>query len=177
MNINVERWPLIAIILSVAFAIILIIILCLFGQRPDAIIKAFTSTSDWTLSQMYSPPPVYYDAHYLCTVSLKGHRKLVKPIRYGIRRNQKIVVNRQLCIANAFEQLIEEKTPRFHKAIRYIYDKYGYPLSKHINTPLQADVTYIFMKPLEYIFLIILYLFDKEPENRIAKQYLPKIEE
>ena len=102
---------------------------------------------------------------------------LVKPIRYGIRRNQKIVVNRQLCIANAFEQLIEEKTPRFHKAIRYIYDKYGYPLSKHINTPLQADVTYIFMKPLEYIFLIILYLFDKEPENRIAKQYLPKIEE
>ena len=177
MNINVERWPLIAIILSVPFAIILIIILCLFGQRPDAIIKAFTSTSDWTLSQMYSPPPVYYDAHYLCTVSLKGHRKLVKPIRYGIRRNQKIVVNRQLCIANAFEQLIEEKTPRFHKAIRYIYDKYGYPLSKHINTPLQADVTYIFMKPLEYIFLIILYLFDKEPENRIAKQYLPKIEE
>lgn len=176
MKIDVEKWPIVAIVFAVPFAIILIMILCLFGQRPDAIIKAFTSTSDWTLSQMYSPPPVYYDAHYLCTVSLKGHRKLVKPIRYGIRRNQKIVVNRQLCVANAFEQLIEEKTPKFHKAIRYIYDKYGYPLSKHINTPLQADITYILMKPLEYIFLIVLYLFDKEPENRIAKQYLPKID-
>lgn len=174
IKIDLEKWPFLAILFSVPLALCLIVILCLCGQRPDAVIKAFTSTSDWRLSQMYSPPPVYYDAHYLCTVSLRGHKNVVKPLRYGIRRNQKIVVNRQLCIANAFEQVIEEKTPRFHKFIRYIYDKYGYPISKHINTPLQADVTYILMKPLEYIFLIVLYLVDKKPENRIAKQYLPK---
>ena len=36
------------------------------------------------------------------------------------------MVNRQLCIANAFEDLIQEKTPRFHHFVRYIYDKYGY---------------------------------------------------
>lgn len=175
MKIDVEKWPIIAIVAAIPLAIVLIIILVLLGQRPDEIVKAFTETSDWTLSQQYSPPPVYYDAHYLCTVSLKGHKDLVKPLRYGIRRNQKIVVNRQLCVANAFEQLIQERTPRFHHFIRYIYDKYGYPLSKHINTPFQADVTYILMKPLEYIFVIVLYLFDKNPENRIAMQYLPKI--
>lgn len=28
------------------------------------------------------------------------------------------------------------------------------------------------MKPLEIFFLIILYTFDKKPENRIASQYL-----
>ncbi|MCC6290269.1 MAG: hypothetical protein IT249_20515 [Chitinophagaceae bacterium] len=28
------------------------------------------------------------------------------------------------------------------------------------------------MKPLEWIFLLVLYTFDKSPENRIAKQYL-----
>ena len=27
------------------------------------------------------------------------------------------------------------------------------------------------MKPLEWIFLIFLYLFDQKPENRIAIQY------
>lgn len=78
-------------------------ILCLFGQKPDSVILAFTKTSDWVLSTEIAPPPVEIDTHYLCTVSLQGHRELVKPIRYGIRRGNRIVVNRQLCVANAFE--------------------------------------------------------------------------
>lgn len=171
---NISAWPILAVILAIPLSAILICILVLFGQRPDEAIQAFLETSDWTLSQKISPPPIEYDAHYLCTVSLRGHRKLVKPIRFGIRRGNKIVVNRQLCIANAFEGLIQEKTPKFHHFIRYIYDKYGYPLSKHINTAVQADITYILMKPLEWIFLIVLYLFDKNPENRIATQYIGK---
>jgi hypothetical protein len=28
------------------------------------------------------------------------------------------------------------------------------------------------MKPLEWIFLLVLYLADREPETRIAQQYL-----
>ena len=152
---------------------ILAIILCLFGQQPDGIILGFTQTSDWILSQQIAPPPVAEDTHYLCTVSLRGHRKLVRPIRYGIRRGEKIVVNRQLCVANAFEQLIMEKTPRFHKRVRHFYDTYGYPVSRHINSAWSADITYIIMKPLEWIFLIVLYFFDEKPENRIASQYLP----
>ena len=169
---DVDNWPIFAVILAIPLFAILICILMLFGQRPDEAIKAFLETSDWTLSQKISPPPVTYDAHYLCTVSLKGHKQIVKPTRMGIRRGEKIVVNRQLCIANAFEDLIKEKIPRFHHFIRYIYDKYGYPLSKHINTAVQADITYILMKPLEWIFLITLYLFDKKPENRINLQYI-----
>ena len=125
---NIDNWPIIGIIFSIPLTAILICILVLFGQRPDEAIRAFLETSDWNLSQMVSPPSVTYDAHYLCTVSLRGHRKLVKPTRMGIRRGEKIVVNRQLCIANAFEDLIQEKTPKFHKFVRYIYDKYGFPL-------------------------------------------------
>ena len=172
---NIDNWPIISVILVLPIACILICILMLFGQRPDEIIKAFLETSDWTLSTKVSPPPITYDAHYLCTVSLKGHKKIVKPIRMGIRRGEKIVVNRQLCVANAFEDLIQEKMPKFHHFIRHIYDKYGYPLSKHINTKLQADITYILMKPLEWLFLAVLYLFDKKPENRIATQYIGNI--
>lgn len=171
---DIDNWTIIAIIFSIPLIAILVCILVLFGQRPDEAIKAFLETSDWTLSTKISPPSVTYDAHYLCTVSLRGHKNIVKPIRMGIRRGEKIVVNRQLCVANAFEDLIQERIPKFHHFVRYIYDKYGYPLSKHINTAFQADITYILMKPLEWIFLLVLYIFDVQPENRIATQYIGK---
>lgn len=161
----------VAALLPVLF--LLVIILVLFGQQPDSFILVFTKTSDWILSKEIAPPPVAYDTHYLCTVSLRGHRKLVKPIRYGMRRGEKIVVNRQLCVANAFEQLLEERTPRFHRAVRNFYDTYGYPVSKHIKSAWSADITYLIMKPLEWIFLVVLYLFDEKPEDRICRQYLP----
>lgn len=156
---------------------VLVGLLVLFGQQPDSMIKVFTQTSDWILSGEISPPPVAYDTHYLCTVSLRGHKKLVKPMRYGIRRGEKIVVNRQLCVANAFEQLIEEKTPNLHRKIRRFYDTYGYPISRHINTALAADLVYIIMKPPEWFFVFVLYLFDPQPENRINSQYMPKLQQ
>ncbi|MDO5560986.1 MAG: hypothetical protein Q4F95_15500 [Oscillospiraceae bacterium] len=150
----------------------LLITVCIIGgQGADGIIKAFTETSDWTFSRMVSPPPIQYEGHYLCTVAVNGHEKVVKPTRMGVRHSVKIVVNRQLCTANAFEQLIEDKTPRFHKLVRNIYDTYGYPISKYITTKPRADIVYFIMKPLEWIFLITLYLFDENPESRIALQY------
>lgn len=148
------------------------IIFILVGQGADATIKAFTDTADWTFSKQIPPPPLEYDGHYLCTVAAGGHTKIVKPLRYGTRRGTTIIVNRQLCIANAFEDYIQEKLPRFHKFIRNVYDKYGYPISKHITTPARADVVYFIMKPLEWIFLVFLYLFDVKPEQRISRQYM-----
>lgn len=169
-----KNWYAVAFLVLIPLLGVLLIILVLFGQSPDSIIKAFTETSDWTLSQKISPPPIKYEGHYLCTVAVNGHKSLVKPTRMGIRHGVKIVVNRQLCIANAFEQLIQEKTPGIHKFIRYIYDKYGYPVSKHITTSWRADFVYVLMKPLEWFFLFILYFVDVNPENRIAMQYTGK---
>lgn len=168
-----RNWALFALLFTLPLLCIIIIVLLLFGQRPDSAIRALTETSDWTLSTKVSPPPVVYDSHYLCTVAMQGHKELVKPQRMGIRRGEKIMVNRQLCVANAFEQLLEERTPRFHRALRNFYDTYGYPVSRHIKTPFCADVIYLIMKPLEWLFVIVLYLFDEKPENRIAGQYLP----
>ncbi len=161
------------LIFVVLFFVIAIIelVFVLLGQGLDAPIKAFTETADWTFSKQIPPPPLEYDGHYLCTVAAGGHKKVVKPLRLGTRRNETIVVNRQLCIANAFEELIQERLPRFHKKIRGAYDKYGYPLSRKITTPIRADLIYFMMKPLEWIFLIVLYTFDLRPEQRIARQY------
>lgn len=168
-----EHWALYALLLSLPLLCVIIAALLLFGQKPDSVIRAFTETSDWALSTKISPPSVVIDSHYLCTVALQGHKELVKPQRLGIRRGSKIMVNRQLCVANAFEQLLEERTPRFHRALRKFYDTYGYPVSKYIRTPLTADIIYLLMKPLEWMFVTVLYLFDTNPEDRIARQYLP----
>lgn len=147
------------------------IIFVLTGLGADAPVKVFTDTADWTFSQQIPPPPLEYEGHYLCTVAAGGHRKIVKPLRYGKRRGAVIVVNRQLCIANAFEDYIQEKLPLFHKMVRGTYDRLGFPVSRYIDTPLKADIIYIIMKPLEWIFLIFLYLFDVSPEKRINRMY------
>lgn len=172
---KVSGWFIVPVILLIPVLAVLFIVLLLFGQTPDSVIKIFTSTSDWTFSQKVSPPPEVMQGHYLCTVAVSGDEKLVKPLRIGYRHGHKIIVNRQLCIANAFEDFIKEKLPNFHRAIRKFYDKHGYPLSKKINTKTKANITYILMKPLEWLFLIFLYTFDIKPENRIAVQYIKKV--
>lgn len=169
-----ERWPLAAFLLMWPLLGILIGLLLLFGQKPDAIIKAFTETSDWSLSQRVAPQNIYYDEHYLCTVAAGGHEKIVKPRRLGVRHGHQVIVNRQLCIANAFEQVLEERTPRFHRRVRRFYDTYGFPVARLIRSKFAADAVYFIMKPLEWIFLAVLYLTDANPENRIAIQYTGK---
>lgn len=164
-------WVLFPLIGLIPFTGVLVCLCILCGQGPFGIIRAFTNTSDWTYSTMISPPPVEYEGHYLCTVAVNGHERVVKPLRLGVRHGVVIGVNRQLCAANAFEQLIEDKAPRLHRLVRHIYDKYGYPVSKHITTRLRADIVYILMKPLEWLFVAVLYLFDRDPESRIAMQY------
>lgn len=167
-----RRWPWLAFLLMWPLLGVLTGVLILFGQKPDSLIQAWTQTSDWTLSLQKAPPNVYYDEHYLCTVAAGGHPKVVKPLRMGVRHGRRIVVNRQLLVANAFEDLLAERLPGAHRRLRHFYDTYGYPIAGHIRSRPAADLVYILMKPLEYFFVIVLYLFDADPESRIAVQYL-----
>ncbi len=169
---NSKTWPIVALLMMIPLLGIIIEILTLFGQAPDAAIKVFTETADYMFSTKIPPQNVYYDEHYLCTVAAGGHKKVVKPIRMGKRHGHAVVVNRQLMIANAFEQILEEKTPRMHRIIRNFYDKYGFPVARIIKSKIIADAIWFIMKPLEWIFLIVIYLTDVNPEDRIARQYL-----
>lgn len=168
------RWPLAAFVLMWPLWGGMIAVLLLFGQEPSAAIKAWTETSDWNLSQRVAPQNIYYDEHYLCTVAAGGHDSVVKPIRMGVRHGHAVIVNRQLCVANAFEQVLEERTPRFHRAVRGFYDRYGFPIARLIHSKWVADGIYFVMKPLEWLFLVVLYLTDADPESRIAVQYTGK---
>lgn len=166
-----SHFRLAAFLLVLPLAAVLEIVLILCGQGVDGTVQAFTQTADWTFSQQLPPPPLEYQGHYLCTVAAGGHRKLVRPLRLGHRRGAVIVVNRQLAVANAFEELLQERLPCLHRRVRQFYDTHGYPLSQKITTPFRADLVYLLMKPLEWLFVVVLYLFDLAPECRIARQY------
>ena len=172
-----RNWPWLAVLVALPTLALVVLVLLLFGQQPDSMIKAWTNTADWAFSQKIPPQNLIIDEHYLCTVAAGGHEKVVKPQRMGVRHGHPVVVNRQLCIANAFEQVLEEKTPRFHRFLRRNYDRYGYPFAKHIKKKWAMDLIYYLMKPLEWLFLLVLYLVDRKPENRIAMQYIKPIPE
>lgn len=166
-----SRSPLWIVLLMFPVFFMVTLLLILFGQDTNSIIKVFTDTATWKLSQQIHPPILDHKGHYLCTVATAGHPKIVKPLRLGKRNGKNIIVNRQLLIANAFEEMIQDLSPRLHRKIRTFYDQYGYNISKKINTSFLSNTTYILMKPLEWIFLICLYLFCDKPEQKINRQY------
>jgi hypothetical protein len=80
-------------------------------------------------------------------------------------------------VSNAFEELLEERLPGIHRLIRRNYNKVGNVIHRYyylFEIKLISDIIYILMKPLEWVFLLVLYMFDTKPENRIAIQYISK---
>ena len=169
------KFPII-LILCLPVLIFVIAILLLVGQKPDSIVRAFTDTYKHGFSQWdYQCENVQCGGHYLCSVAANGHIRIVKPQRRGIRNGHNIICNRQLLISNAFEDLIQHKLPFLHRPIRQQYNRVGNFIHRYygvFNNKFIADLIYILMKPLEWFFLLMLYTFDRKPENRIAKQYI-----
>jgi hypothetical protein len=166
----------ILLFLCLPVLILLVWVLLLFGQKPDSLIRAFTDTYKHGFSQLDSQcNGVVCGGHFLCTIAANGHKDLVRPIRMGIRADKPIKCNRQLLISNAFEELLEQHLPWLHRPVRNFYNKIGALIHRYhapLNHAWVSDCIYLLMKPLEWLFLLVLYLFDRHPENRIAQQYL-----
>ncbi|HTI92628.1 MAG TPA: DUF6688 family protein, partial [Puia sp.] len=172
-------WKKLPVLLLLCAPVLLILIgvLLLFGQQPDSFVRAFTDTYKEGFSQLNAQCDnvICPQGHFLCTVAAKGHGNFVKPLRSGIRGGQAITCNRQLLVANAFEELLEQKLPGLHRPIRALYNKVGDFIHKYygvFNNEWVADLVYVLMKPLEWLFVIVLYASDRKPENRIAQQYM-----
>lgn len=164
------------LILVLPVVIVLSVFLLLFGQKPDSLVRAFTETYYHGYSTLNAAcDNVECGGHFLCSVGAQGHSFIVKPVRYGERNGGLIICNRQLLVSNAFEELVQQKYPALHKWIRKRYNKIGTLIHRYYNVfkiKWVSDFVYIMMKPLEWVFLLVLYTCDKKPENRIAKQYL-----
>jgi hypothetical protein len=145
----------------------------LLTGRMAAGVMAFTQTCGHTFSQL-PVREIPVDCHYLCTVAARGHPWLVRPERMGIRAGKPIVVNRQLAVANAFEELLHARWPRFGRCCRTAYDRLALPVSRWIRWRVLADLVYLAMKPAEWLFYVALLLLDPgDPEARIARMYRP----
>ncbi len=66
---NAKNWPWIALVFAAPLLGVLMMVLLLFGQKPDYIIRMWTETADWTFSTKIPPQNIFYDEHYLCTVA------------------------------------------------------------------------------------------------------------
>lgn len=140
--------------------------------RPAAAVEVFTSTCGHALSKLPVEHIVVHDCHYLCTVAARGTPGLVRPERMGVRNGHPIVVNRQLAVANAFEDLLHTRWPRFGRLARRVYDRLGLPVSRYITRVWMADAVYVAMKPLEWAFYATLLVLDRDdPERRIGRMY------
>lgn len=105
-------------------------------------------------------------------MAARGHSWLVRPTRLGTRGGRPILVNRQLQVANAFEDLLHHRWPAFGRWCRRWYDRLGWPLSRHIQSAWRADLVYLLMKPAEWGFYLALLLLDVDAvERRIARMY------
>ena len=154
-------------------------VLLLFSQKPDSLVRAFTDKYSNDYFRLYGKgqQPDYYGAHYLCTIAAKGHPGLVRPIRMRERRGRPIRCNRQLLVSNAFEELLEQRVPRLHRWVRRVFDKIGAGIHRHywvFDHAWVSDLVYLAMKPVEWFFVVVLYLGDRRPEDRIGRQYLKK---
>lgn len=86
-----------------------------------------------------------------------------------------IQCNRQLLVSNAFEELLQQRLPWLHRPVRTLYNKIGDGIHRYYGFFDRQGVSnsvYLLMKPLEWLFFFVLYLADRNPENRIAQQYL-----
>lgn len=163
------------LVLGIPLFVVVDSVLLLFGQRADSLLLAFTQTYHFHFSELdYLCEGVQCGGHYLCSVAAGGHAAMVRPVRYGIRGGRKIICNRQLLVANAFEEVLQERFPLAHRFIRRHYDRVGDFIHKDY-TPYEnkylCDLIYLLMKPADWIFRLVLYTVDRDPEGRIARQY------
>ncbi len=151
------------------------VVMAVVHRRPAAALDVFTETCGHALSRLPVEHIVVNDCHYLCTVAARGTPGLVRPERLGERNGHPIVVNRQLAVANAFEDLLHTRWPRFGRLARRVYDRLGLPVSRYITRVWMADAVYLAMKPLEWAFYATLVLLDRDdPERRIGRMYRPR---
>lgn len=148
------------------------VVMAALHHRPTAALDVFTETCGHALSRLPVQHVVVQDCHYLCTVAARGTPSLVRPERLGERNGHPILVNRQLAVANAFEDLLHARWPRFGRLARATYDRLGWPVSRYITRAWMADLVYLAMKPFEWGFYATLLLLDRDdPERRIDRMY------
>ena len=98
------------------------------------------------------------DHCFVVTAATKGHRNVVHTW-FDVEGDR--LLNQQLLTFWKFEHLLKQQTPKFHGAIRQIYNRIGPVVAKLIVFRWQADLVYLLLKPAEWVVRLGLRMCDQ----------------
>jgi len=93
---------------------------------------------------------------FIVTAAARGHAKFVGPHFEIERKGRRLLANQQLVIFWQFENLWQARSPRIHAMFRIIYNCIGPVVARLISSPWLADLTFIVLKPLEWLVRLCL---------------------
>ena len=98
------------------------------------------------------------DHCFVVTAATKGHQNVVHTW-FDVEGDR--LLNQQLLTFWKFEHLLKQQTPKFHGAIRQIYNRIGPVVAKLIVFRWQADLVYLLLKPAEWVVRLGLRMCDR----------------
>lgn len=115
-----------------------------------------------------APPP---SDCYIATASARGHQpfvrsKLVRTIKGDLW------VTHQLQVFKCAEIALMTLLPRFHTALRRIYNRIGPTLAGKLGNPFLADMAYLILKPLEWLAFAGLKILIPEIDKYVQRFYI-----
>lgn len=123
---------------------------------------------------LYTQLPTEPPNCYVATASAKGHARLVGSRPVTLANGSVLLVSRQLQILKAGELVLRQLVPNVHRFIRLVYNRIGPKLAVCIRSKWSADVGYFCFKPLEWITLLLIYLFLPAQLSKIRHFYMGK---
>ncbi|MCF7954478.1 MAG: hypothetical protein K9M75_01625 [Phycisphaerae bacterium] len=95
---------------------------------------------------------------YIATAAARGHRRFVGSEDIILADGEVMSVNTQLRRLKCGELMLKSSLPWLHRLFRLIYDALGPRLAVCLVHPALADMTYIMLKPAEWIVCAILLI-------------------
>jgi hypothetical protein len=113
------------------------------------------------------PPPDCY----IATAATQGHPRVVGSRLVQRADGKSMQVNGQLQVLKFAEQALLAVNPRWHTALRRIYDVVGKSLARRIRSPFLADIAYLLLKPFEWLARWLLKMIIPEIDALTEKIY------
>ena len=113
------------------------------------------------------PPPDCY----IATAAAQGHPRVVGSRLVQRADGRSMPVNGQLQVLKLAELALLAVKPRWHTALRRMYDVGGKALARRIHNPLLADIAYLLLKPVEWLARWLLKLIVPEVDALTEKIY------
>jgi len=137
-------------------------------------LAAYLAAWRWSLNLMlaeYAQLPEEKPAGcYVCTAAARGHRRLVG--REWVKTaGGRFPVSEQMRTLKAAELVLRRLSPRAHRMVRCMYDRWGPPLANRLRRPLAADAAYVSLKPFQWLARATLLLLVARSREAIARLY------